>query len=200
MARMHVPSPIMEALDPELAGEDFIDKGTAALFASIAAKTTPPEDRTPEQQALLDSAIPYMLDAWDGYNAERQELLNHILQVGANVVTLAGDTHNAWASQLTTDEGNMAGVEFAAGSVSSPGLEDVLGAELAGQLAPFLPLLIDGLAYVDLINRGYLTVSFTMDAVTANWHFVSNIDSTTYTVLEEAFKAYTVKIEDMVLA
>ena len=68
------------------------------------------------------------------------------------------------------------------------------------ELAPLIPLLVDDLRYANLNNRGYLTVNFTPDTVTANWHFVSNIDSTTYTMLEEAFKAYTVKIEDMVLA
>lgn len=200
MARIHLPSPVMEALDPSIAGDDFVEKGTAAIIASLGAKNTPPELRTPEQQALLDSAIPYNLDAWDGYNFERDELLNHAIQVDSKIIALAGDTHNSWGSQLTTDEGAVAGVEFATSSVSSPGLEVTLGADLAASLAPLIIPLVDDLRYTDFINRGYLTVHFTMAEVTANWRYVSNIDSTNYTMLEQAMKKATVKVEDMILS
>lgn len=199
MGRAHLPSPIMEALEPSLAGDDFVAKGTAAVLAAVGAKNTPADERTDEQQALLDSAIPYNLDAWDGFNAEREELLNHAVQIGSRLVTLAGDTHNAWASQLTTDLGAIAGVEFATPSVSSPGLEEVLGAGLAAGLASLVLPLIDDLRYANFINRGYLTVRFTSDAATANWRFVSNIDSTTYTMLDDIAKELTVQAGDMVL-
>jgi len=199
MARLHLPANIIEALDPSIAPEDATAKGTAAIIAAVGAKSTPPEDRTPEQQAILDSAIPYNLDAWDGYNFEREELLNHAMQVGSRMVTLAGDTHNGWASQLTAEAGGIAGVEFAASSVTSPGFDVVLGPDLAAGLAPLVVTLIDDLRYTNFINRGWLTVHFTMDAVTASWNYVSNIDSTTYTLIEEEFKEITVSAEDMLL-
>ncbi len=200
MARIHLPSPIMEALEPSLAGDDFVAEGTAALFEALEAENTPPDERTAEQQALLDSAIPYNLDAWDGYNFERDELLNHSIQVGSRLVTLAGDTHNAWASQLTTSEGAPAGVEFATPSVSSPGLEAVLGTGLAAGLASLVLPLVDDLRYAEFVNRGYLTVHFTTDAVTARWRYVSNIDSTVYTVPAELSRDLVVSAATMVIA
>ena len=36
MARLHLPSPIMEALDPSIAGDDFVAKGTAAAVKLTA--------------------------------------------------------------------------------------------------------------------------------------------------------------------
>ena len=45
----------------------------AAVLAAVAAKGKAPEDRTPEEQALLDSAIPFNLDQWDGYEYERDQ-------------------------------------------------------------------------------------------------------------------------------
>ena len=97
------------------------------LLASVAAKQKAPEDRTPEEQALLDSAIPYNPDAWDGYGFAREDLLTHAASVNSRLVALAGDTHNAWAAQLTNSAGEPVGVEFATASVSSPGLEVALG-------------------------------------------------------------------------
>lgn len=127
-------------------------------------------------------------------------MLNHALQIGSRLVALAGDTHNAWASQLTTDLGDIAGVEFATASVTSPGLEDVLGAGLAAGLASLVLPLVDDLRYANFISRGYLTVRFTAERATANWRYVSNIDSTSYTMLDEVAKELTVKVGDMVLA
>lgn len=50
MARIHLPSPIMEALEPSLAGDDFVAKGTAAVLAAVAAKNTPADERSNEQR------------------------------------------------------------------------------------------------------------------------------------------------------
>ncbi|MDO6806429.1 alkaline phosphatase D family protein, partial [Wenyingzhuangia sp. 1_MG-2023] len=51
----------------------------------------------------LATTAPYNLDAWDGYEVARQTLYAQISGQSrdVNLVTLAGDTHNAWASQLT---------------------------------------------------------------------------------------------------
>ena len=95
MSRYHIPSPLLEALDPGLSPELDLAKGTAALLAAVAAKGKAPEDRTPEEQALLDSAIPYNLDAWDGYEFERDAVLAYAQQLDSKLVVLAGDTHNA---------------------------------------------------------------------------------------------------------
>ncbi|SRR6056297_137184 len=180
--RYHLPAPILEALDPSLSGDDPIAQGTAAVLAAVAAKNTPEESRTPEQQALLDSAIPYNLDAWDGYEYERDQLLAYAIDVDAKLVMLAGDTHNAWSSQLTTPDGRIAGVEFGCASVSSPGFDSVLGLEASALFSPLVVTLVDDLKRVNLVDRGYLHLRFTPDTVEADHRFVSTIQSRDYTV------------------
>lgn len=197
--RYHLPAPIMEALDPSIAGPDAIDQGTAAVLAAVGAKNTPEAERTPEQQALLDSAIPYNLDAWDGYEFERDSLLAFAIDTGSKLVALAGDTHNAWSSQLTTPDGRIAGVEFGCASVSSPGLEGVLGAEAAGLFSPLVTTLIDDLKLADLSERGYLFIRFSPDTVDASHRFVSAIDTLDYEINAAKTIDISVSRDDLLL-
>ncbi|MGB1141849.1 MAG: alkaline phosphatase D family protein, partial [Halioglobus sp.] len=163
------------------------------------AKGKPEDERTEEEQALLDSAIPYNLDAWDGYAFERDDLLRFARSVDAGLVTLAGDTHNAWTTQLTTPEGDIAGVEFGCASVSSPGLDGVLGADNAALFGPIVSQLIDDSRHANLISRGYLQVTFTNETVTASQRFISGIDSQEYTVLDDQNVEFSVRRDDLVL-
>ena len=97
----------------------------------------------------------------------------------------AGDTHNAWASELTDNDGNNIGCELATSSVTSPGLEYYLGLtdETALATEAGLVSLIDTLKYTNLTDRGFLTVTFTQQETQATWHFVDTILSTQYTEL-----------------
>jgi alkaline phosphatase D len=197
VGRYNLPASILLALDPSFGGS--LQDGIAAVLASVAAKNTPEDQRTPEQQALLDSAIPYNLDAWDGYGFNRDDLLTHAASVDAKLVTLAGDTHNAWAAQLMDTQGNPVGVEFATASVTSPGLEGVLGADAAALFEGPIVTLIDDLQYTNLSDRGWMEVTFTPTAATADWYFVSNVDSTTYTLMENRAASRSVSVNDLQL-
>ncbi|MEM8661892.1 MAG: alkaline phosphatase D family protein, partial [Pseudomonadota bacterium] len=199
MARLSLPEPATRALSISLGVEGALAEATGALLAAVAAKNKAPEERTPEEQALLDSAIPYNPDAWDGYGFERDDLLNHAAQLGSRLVVLAGDTHNAWASQLTTADGTPVGVEFACPSVSSPGAEDILGTDNAMLFSPIATTLIDDLKYADLVNRGYLVLNFTEDEVSSEWQFVSAVDTVEYTLLDGAQTERTVSRENLLL-
>ncbi|WP_165856884.1 alkaline phosphatase D family protein [Marinobacter sp. JSM 1782161] len=141
---------------------------------------------TTDQQARLDNTLPYNLDAWDGYVWERDEIFQLMADNGKNLVVLAGDTHNAWANNLTLDDpdGDVVGVEFATASVSSPGLEYYLGlsASEAATAAQGLETLIDGLEYANVSQRGYLRVTFTATEARADWRFVSTATDTSYSL------------------
>ncbi len=201
MSRYRIPSPLLEALDPGLVSEIDLAKGTAALLAAVEAKGKAPEERSAEEQALLDSAIPYNLDAWDGYSAERDEILGFAQQLDSKLVALAGDTHNAWTSQLRTSDGKVAGVEFGCTSVSSPGFDGpgLLGPGNAGLFGPLVAGLIDDLNYTNLVGRGYLHIAFTADALTATHRFITTVDSKDYSVNEAASKTFVVQRADMLL-
>ena len=199
MGRYILPAPVMEALDPSLADDDSLADGAAAVLASLAAANTPTEERTEEQQALLDSAIPYNLDAWDGYGFDRDDVLSLASQLGSRLVVVAGDTHNAWASQLTTAEGNVAGVEFATASVSSPGLENLLGTDVAEFFAAAVVDIVEDLRYVNFISRGYMTIRFSDSEVVSSWRYVTDVTQPEYSLKAEEARDLSVSWDDLLL-
>ena len=88
--------------------------------------------------------LPWNLDTWNGYPAARARFIDACAANAANAVILGGDSHNCWVNNLPAASGNrLAGLEFAGGSVSSPGFERTLtnaatGAQvLAVDVAPF---------------------------------------------------------------
>jgi alkaline phosphatase D len=136
------------------------------------------------EKARVTTVAPYNLDAWDGYYYEREVLYSTLKALNKKVVVLAGDTHNAWYSELYTQDQAFVGVELATSSVSSPGLEKYLNIPLE-QLQQFenaFKLLIDELSYCNLNQRGFLVVSFTEQEMQSDWIFVNTIKEKTYVV------------------
>jgi alkaline phosphatase D len=187
MARMAFPVSILQALDPSNTDPAAQAAGLQAITDYLTAKATPPGSRTPTQVALLDPAINpqlgYNLDAWDGYPVAREVLLGTSNTLGKRLVTLAGDTHNAWHSDLTLLGGTKVGEEFATPGVSSPGLEEYLSAIPPAQAAAIFTGVIDTLNYADTARRGFLLMTFTPGAATGEWYFVSTVKSSTYTAV-----------------
>ncbi|MEO3736405.1 alkaline phosphatase D family protein [Shewanella baltica] len=144
---------------------------------------------TPEVIALLQlPAIPYNLDAWDGYAYEREVILGTAKSKKLNLVVIAGDTHNAWANELKDVNGDTVGVEFATSSVSSPGLEYYLNlpAEQIPATEAAIVELVPDLKYANLRDRGFMTLTFTADEVRSDWHYVD-------TILSKDFQAATAR-------
>lgn len=187
MARMAFPVSILQALDPSNTDPVAQAAGLQAINDYLTAKNTPVGLRTPTQVALLDPAINpqlgYNLDAWDGYPVAREVLLGTAATLGKRLVTLAGDTHNAWHSDLTLIGGTKVGEEFATPGVSSPGLEEYLSAIPPLQAAGIFTGVIDTLNYADTARRGFLLMTFTPTASTGDWYFVNTVKSSSYTVV-----------------
>jgi alkaline phosphatase D len=164
--------------------------GSAAVTAYLTAKATPADLRTPEQAALmnpqLNPRLGYNLDAWDGYVAARETVLATARALGKQLVSLAGDTHNAWHGQLTLMgladpalAGVKVGEEFATSSVSSPGLEAYLTLP-SEQVKGIFESVVDDLNWVDPARRGWLKMSFTATEAKGEWVFVDTIASTDF--------------------
>jgi alkaline phosphatase D len=177
MGRMNIPAPILfEANQP---GSGV----SVSVYAAIVQKAqTNPAALTAQERAILaQPAIPYNLDAWDGYAVARETVLGTAASLNKNLVVLAGDTHNAWASDLRLLNGTPVGVEFATASVTSPGFEEYLPNENPAFLAGALTQLIDPLQYCDTARRGFLLVTATPGACRADWVYVSSILQRSYT-------------------
>jgi len=180
MGRMNLPAELLVAI----ATEQFegLPENLAAL-AELKARALQ-NDPTLTQQELdrVNTVAPYNLDAWDGYQYEREVVLGTAKALDKNLVVLAGDTHNAWASNLKDIGGDQVGVEFATSSVTSPGLEDYLGipGEMIQGAEQAIGLLVDDLDYLNVNQRGYMVVTFTPDEARADWYFVDTIKSRDY--------------------
>ena len=138
---------------------------------------------TPEEIGRVTTVAPYNLDAWDGYETERKKVIE--LFSNKNVINLAGDTHNAWFSDITDSLGNTVATELATSSVTSPGLEQLSGADSVSALgfAQALQVLIDDLKYADTSRRGFLSVTFTSASAEANWNFMDTVSSEIYSTV-----------------
>ena len=190
MARMEFPASVLVALNPANTSPQAQAAGQAAITAYLTAKGTPAGLRTAEQVALLDPAknprLGYNLDAWDGYIVARETVLASALQLGKRLISLAGDTHNAWHSDLTLMglanpalANRKVGEEFATSSVSSPGLEDYLTIPPAQTEAIFTGV-VDDLNWIDASRRGFLKMTFTAAQAKGEWVFVDTIASRSY--------------------
>ena len=118
--------------------------------------------------------LPLNMDAWDGYPAARERVFAASLEANANLVSLAGDTHNAWAFDLD-HAGEKVGVEFGGHSVTSPGFEtylthldprDVERATVAHNAQ---------LKWMDGQHRGYMAVELTPGSATSEYRMLSGV-------------------------
>ena len=180
--------------------ELLLNAGNPALLDKYAgplqklATGTPFASLPPAEQALFAESgkIPYNLDAWDGYGAERETILQTALALGKRLISLAGDTHNAWAGVLDTmsagsqPAGTVAGLEFATPGVTSPGLEKYLpGADayiranypaVDGLDGLFLGY-VNGLKYADLNRRGFLDLTVSKEQAVGSFQFLNGTDA-----------------------
>ena len=153
-------------------GEVRVPPGASRWIPADAAEFVRKRAQVAEISAKLQ--LPYNLDSWDGYPAARARLLRAAQRAAANLVVLAGDSHNAWANNLSID-GKAAGIEFATHSVTSPGFESSLSGIAPSDLAAALRKANSGLAFSDTSQRGYTSLQFTPDAVTGRFHFLRTI-------------------------
>ncbi len=195
MARMEFPASVLAALNSSNTTPEAQAAGLKTITEYLTAKGTAaqaPQLLTDAQKALLNTTLNpklgYNLDAWDGYVVARETLLATAAQLGKKLISLAGDTHNAWHSDLTlmglanpAMAGTKVGEEFATSSVSSPGIEAYLATLPPAQIKAIFEGVVDDLNWMDASRRGYLKMSFTAAEAKGEWVFVNTIDSRSYT-------------------
>lgn len=173
MARLHLPAAI--ALGQISIGH------MARLTAKAAA--TPDRLSAAERYVLGQPVIPDNLDAWDGYAAERELILASARELDKNLVVLAGDTHNAWASDLEDAAGLPVGVEFATPGVSSPGTEKSRITDTPAEVARWFTENVPTLRYAETEHRGFMVVTATPQRCQATWYFVDTVASRSYALI-----------------
>jgi len=131
-------------------------------------------------------------DQWDGYAADRADLLGHLAaqpDSAGDVVVLTGDIHASFSCEipLSATPGSAAydsaAVEFVCPSVTSDGFYEVLGGtpQLAGAPAEVVvnvtrqaigaaQQLNPWLKYIDGVSHGFVVIDVTPERVQADYH------------------------------
>jgi len=157
-------------------GEQRIGGGAASFVPETAHSNTRRYVTAAERLGRL--GMPWNLDAWDGYPAARARFLETCAVNGANVAVLGGDSHNTWLNNLAAPGGaRLAAIEFASGSVTSPGLEAPMAAAPAGAREAMMRDANQHLAWCDVSSRGYGVLRFTREACEAEWAAFSDVRS-----------------------
>jgi alkaline phosphatase D len=134
---------------------------------------------------LAQPAIPYNLDAWDGYAVARETVLG--TAAAGQEPGRAGRRHPQRLGQRPADlsAATPVGVEFATSSVSSPGFESILPNEEPGLPGRRLTQLIGPLQYCDTARRGFLLLTVTPGACRADWSTSAPCSSRSYTAASD---------------
>lgn len=149
-------------------GPQIVGEGASAMVAAETHSNTRRFVEAAERLGRL--GMPWNLDAWDGYPAARARLLQACAALANNAVVLSGDSHNCWLNTLPTeDRTRLAAIEFAGGSVTSPGVERALSGAGAGQRESMMRAANPALAWCDVSRRGYGVLHFTREACNAEW-------------------------------
>src|SRR5262249_53027064 len=112
----------------------------------------------------LDSApgVHANQDQWDGYSAEREEILSHFHASRVkNLVVLSGDLHTFVAGNLTTtgeESGTPIGIELLGGSATSFGLPEELGIS-ANTLDALRKAADPHVIFADFESKGYCVIT-----------------------------------------
>ncbi len=123
--------------------------------------------------AAAKVGLPFNYDNWGGYPAARARFLKGAQALGANLIVLSGDSHNAWAYDLGQD-GKPVGVEFAGHSVTSPGYEAASGVD-PKLIAATLVRSNAELKWCDTSRRGYMAMTLTPSSATNEWIMLDTI-------------------------
>ena len=138
-------------------------------------------------------------DTWDGYGAERTEILTAAADSVENLVLVTGDDHDGWAGELwdtgfapgtpPLDQGNIAGtkragVEFVVPSVTSPNTGDggatgsSNGGNIPGAHAEEISRKAKNLhvKHVDMVSHGYGVLSCDQNEARMQFRAVDKAD------------------------
>jgi alkaline phosphatase D len=116
-------------------------------------------------------------DQWDGYSAEREEVLTEFLNKGVdNLVVLSGDIHTFIAGDLYTNgetSGKPIGTELVGGSATSFGLPEELGIPSA-TLESLRQASNPHTTFAEFDHRGYCVVTADKDKLIGEFKQVSD--------------------------
>ncbi|WP_256105724.1 alkaline phosphatase [Streptomyces sp. ODS05-4] len=159
--------------------------GTSVMISPVAFGSLPAHLLAPltELLGLPEGGLAINTDQWDGYTADRRELLTHLTERKIrNTVFLTGDIHMAWANDVpvkaaTYPASGSAATEFVVTSVSSDNLDDILHVApgtVSLAAAAALRAANSHVKWVDLDRHGYGVLDVTRAGAQMDYYAVSD--------------------------
>ncbi|MEI7573519.1 MAG: alkaline phosphatase D family protein [Phenylobacterium sp.] len=153
----------------------------ADKFAAATASLGPDGLKRIDRMAGISKlGLPYGLDMWDGYPADRQRLYDLINRAKANAVVVSGDSHAFWANELydAPEGGKRVAVEFGTTGITSPGAGDALPDVPVGQIMADANREV---VYSDQAAKGFVLLTLGRTNGKAEMMAVSTIQEKTFT-------------------
>lgn len=153
---------------------------TPCVFPPLEPRTTA---AVTELLGVPAGGVPYNVDQWDGYTADRQRLFDALIESDVrNTVFITGDIHSSWACDLPIDPADYprspsVGAELVVPSVTSSNVDDLAGvpprtisvaAEDAFRAANH------HIRYVELDSHGYAVLAVDRHATQMDWFFLDD--------------------------
>ena len=126
--------------------------------------------------------VSFNVDGWDGYGAERREVIEHIQDRGIdNVASLVGDVHTFFAGRITEtgsgENGTDTAVEYVGGSITTPSVGGTIGLP-EEQFDLFAQNISNSSEHIDYANfekRGYAVLEARPDELLVDFRAVDQI-------------------------
>jgi len=160
--------------------------GNPVMIAPVTFAGVPDELLGPINDVtglLPEDGLPYNVDQWDGYTADRKEVFKHIRnhQVG-DALFVTGDIHSGWACELPYDPasypvGDSAGVEFVCSSVTSNNLKDITGSPSRTTSIPVEEAILANnrhIKYLNFDDHGYSVLDITSKRAQMDWFIIGD--------------------------
>lgn len=135
-----------------------------------------------ELMGLPEEGVPYNLDQWDGFAAERRRLIAMMAEQGLdNVVFLTGDIHSSWACDVPVAPGRypgdgVAATEIVCPSVTSSNIDDILKLPQRNAISisaeQALMAANRHIKWIEFDHHGYVALEVRPDDIVAEWRFL----------------------------
>ncbi|MES3029241.1 MAG: alkaline phosphatase D family protein [Pseudomonadota bacterium] len=146
--------------------------GEARLAQIMATESPGSQKRLERLERLSQMNLPYGLDMWDGYPADRERVYDAVKAAGARAIVLSGDSHAFWANELHDAKGVRVAAEFGTTGITSPGAGDTIKAFSVGEVFASANTEV---VFSDQAAKGFVLLSLTRDEAKAELMAVSTI-------------------------
>ncbi|WP_448852578.1 alkaline phosphatase D family protein [Corynebacterium sp. 335C] len=160
--------------------------GNSVMFTPVLIPPMDPEATRAVTQLLgmPEEGMPYNLDQWDGYAAERRRVIQMMGDEGLdNVVFLTGDIHSSWACDVPNAPGRypadgVAAVEIVCTSVSAPNIDDIVKLPQDNPISHAAETALAAanrhVQWIEFDRHGYVAVHFHPDDIRAEYRLVED--------------------------